>query len=52
MTEYTKLQIIKHALQHYIKRPGATSSDIEKEQKLLEDVTNKVNELKEKYAIE
>lgn len=51
MSEYTRLQIIKHALQHYIKRPGASENDIKIEQKLLNQVTQEVNELKEKYGI-
>ncbi len=51
LSEYKKLQIIKHALQHYIKRPGATEKDILVEKRILEKVTNQVEYLKEKYGI-
>lgn len=51
MKEYKQLQIIKHALQHYIERPNAEEKDIKTEQLLLEQVTNRVDELKERYGI-
>jgi hypothetical protein len=51
MTEYKKLQIIKHALKHYVNRPDATGKEIEEEKSVLEQVTKKVDELKEKYGI-
>ncbi|WP_445505803.1 hypothetical protein [Niallia sp. 03091] len=51
MTEYKKLQIIKHALQHYIKRPNADEKDILVEKRILEKVTHQVEFLKEKYGI-
>ena len=46
-----KLQIIKHALQHYILRDGASEKDILKEKRLLNEVTGKVENLKEQYKI-
>jgi hypothetical protein len=49
--KYKDLQIIKHALQHYVERENATKKDVETEQRLLEKVTNEVDELKEKYGI-
>jgi hypothetical protein len=51
MKEYKKLQIIKHALQHYIKRPNATENDIMVEKRILQKVTNEVEFMKEKYGI-
>lgn len=51
MKEYKRLQIIKHALRYYIERPNAEEKDIKTEQLLLEEVTNKVDELKERYGI-
>ncbi|MBT2718287.1 hypothetical protein [Bacillus sp. ISL-57] len=51
MTEYKRLQIIKHALQKYLERPDATSKEIEEEKRLLKKVTDKVEELKQEYSI-
>jgi hypothetical protein len=51
MKEYKKLQIIKHALQHYIERPGASEKDVNQEKHVLEDITEQVDTLKEKYGI-
>jgi hypothetical protein len=49
--KYKDLQIIKHSLQHYIQRSGATEKDIEEEKRLLEKITIEVEEMKEKYGI-
>jgi hypothetical protein len=49
--KYKELQIIKHSLQHYIKRPNATEKDVEQEKRLLEKITIEVDEMKEKYNI-
>lgn len=49
--KYKELQIIKHSLQHYIKRPGASEKDIAAEKRLLLKITNQVDEMKEKYRI-
>lgn len=51
MTQYKKLQIIKHALAHYIQREGADPADIEAEKMLLGEVEAEVAWLKEKYGI-
>lgn len=51
MKEYKKLQIIKHALRHYIERPDAEPKDIATEKRLLDEVTEDVNDLKERYRI-
>lgn len=51
MTEYTELQIVKHALEYYVERPGASKEDIERESRVLESVRNRVEYLKERYAI-
>lgn len=48
---YTKLQIIKHALQHYLLRPNMTKSDVKREIELLTEVETEIDELKEKYGI-
>ncbi|GAA5416206.1 hypothetical protein Pryu01_01238 [Paraliobacillus ryukyuensis] len=51
MKPYIKKQIIKHALQHYIQRPGAGAKDIAKEKRLLEEITVETEKLKERYRI-
>ena len=43
-TYYRDIQIIKHALQFYIKRSDANEKDLEKEKKLLKKVENEVKE--------
>ena len=45
-TYYKDIQIIKHALQFYIKRSDANEKDLEKEKKLLKKVENEVNNFK------
>ena len=37
-SEYVRLHIMKHALEHYIKREGASDKDIRQEKKVLDDV--------------
>lgn len=49
--KYKELQIIKHSLQHYVKRKDASDKDIRTELNLLEKVTEEVGRLKEKYRI-
>lgn len=51
LSEYKNLQIIKHALQHYIKRPNATEKELLEEKRLLDKVTVDVEALQEKYGI-
>lgn len=52
MTEYTELQIIKHALQYYMMRPYATPNDKEREQHLLSQTEERIDFLKDEYSIE
>ncbi|CDQ21746.1 hypothetical protein [Halobacillus karajensis] len=52
MSEYKIAQILKHALQYYVERPDASEKDIEEEKKVLNSVTEEVNDMKEKYGIE
>jgi hypothetical protein len=51
MKQYVKLQIIKHALQHYVQRENALDKDIKQEKKVLDDITQDVEKLKENYNI-
>ena len=48
---YTKLQIIKHALQYYLQRPNMTKSDVKREIELLSEVEMEIDCLKERYDI-
>ena len=50
-TYYRDIQIIKHALQFYIKGPDANEKDLEKEKKLLKKVENEVNNFKKSNNI-
>lgn len=45
MTKYKKLQIIKHALQYYIQREGATVRDKAAEKHLLDEIEAEVQKL-------
>lgn len=49
--KYKKLQIIKHALQHYINRSEANENDVRTEKLLLQEITDEVEELKQQYGI-
>jgi hypothetical protein len=51
MSEYTELQIIKHALMYYIGRPNASESDLLKETHLLNRTEERINVLKDRYRI-
>ena len=51
MTKYIKAQIIKHALQHYIQRDGASEKDIKQEKRVLEEQKQYVKRLKRRYGI-
>lgn len=42
MTKYKKLQIIKHALQYYIQREGASQKDVDTERRLLTEIEAEV----------
>gem|GEM_PF-1749756 len=48
---YKDVQIIKHALQHYIKRDGASDKDIRQEKKVLVQTKEEVEWMKERYGI-
>lgn len=45
--EYVRLHIMKHALQHYIERDGASEKDIRQERKVLDDVVEELENFKE-----
>ncbi|WP_176555751.1 hypothetical protein [Virgibacillus ndiopensis] len=49
--KYKELQITKHSLQHYIRRPTATSKELSEERHLLVKITNEVDKLKERHGI-
>lgn len=51
MNEYREIQIIKHALQNYIKRSGAKTKEVEQEGKVLKKYSDEADELKRKYGI-
>ncbi|HEM5420463.1 hypothetical protein [Streptococcus suis] len=46
-SEYVRLRILKHALEHYIKREGASEKDIRQEQKVLDDVVEELENFKD-----
>ena len=45
--EYVRLHIMKHALEHYINREGASEKDIKQEKKVLDDVAEKLENFKD-----
>lgn len=45
--KYIELHIMKHALQHYIERDGASDKDIKQERKVLDDVVEELENFKE-----
>lgn len=45
--KYIKLHIMKHALEHYIERDGASEKDIRQERKVLDDVVEELENFKE-----
>lgn len=49
--EYRDAQIVKHALQYYMKRPNASELDLKREQKVLDKVTNQVKDMQERWDI-
>lgn len=52
MNQYTETQIIKHALQSYINRPGATEKELIHEKTVLKKYTEKAERLKKRYRID
>lgn len=51
MKEYKRQHIIKHALEHYIQRDWASEKDISQETKVLAEVTDDIDRMKESYGI-
>lgn len=51
MKEYKALHIVKHALAYYINREGATKDDTEQEKRLLAEVEDRIELLRERYGI-
>ena len=47
-SEYVRLHIIKHALEHYIKRDRASEKDIRQETKVLNYVVEELEGFKER----
>lgn len=47
-SEYVNLHIMKHALQHYIEREGASEKDIRQEKRVLSEVTEELEQFKER----
>lgn len=48
MNEFRRLHILKHALEHYIERDGASEKDINQEKRVLDDVVDDLEILKER----
>jgi hypothetical protein len=48
---YVDLLILKHSLQQYIKRDGASDKDINRESNLLKRITAEVTRIEEDYQI-
>lgn len=46
-SEYVRLHIMKHALEHYLKREGASEKDIMQEKKVLDDVAEELENFKD-----
>lgn len=52
MKAYKKQQIIKHALEFYIQRPGATGLEKQQETQVWKEVAKNVEEMQQAYNIE
>ncbi len=50
-TYYRNLQIIKHALKHYITRPNVSQKDIAREKNLLEKIEDQIDIYKKEKQI-
>ncbi|MGT2702953.1 hypothetical protein [Streptococcus parauberis] len=48
MNEFRRLHILKHALEHYIERDGASEKDINQEKRVLADVVDDIEIFKER----
>lgn len=44
MSDYIRLHIIKHALEFYLKREGASEKDVRQETKVLNEIVEEVEE--------
>ena len=51
MNEYKETQIIKHALEYYSKRPGATQKEKAQEKRLFHKYNDKANAYIKRYGI-
>lgn len=49
MKEYKRLHIIKHALEMYIKREGASDKDINQEKAVLKETEQNIARMKEQF---
>lgn len=52
MKNYRKQHIIKHALEMYIQREGASEKDIRQEKSVLNEVKNNIQVMKEEYGLQ
>jgi hypothetical protein len=50
-TYYRKLQTVKHSLQYYITRSGASEKDLVREKNLLKAIEEEVETFEERYHI-
>lgn len=51
MSDYVWLQIIKHALQHYVQRKGASEEDLKQERKVMRYYEDRVDSFKARHKI-
>lgn len=51
MNEYKETQIIKHALEYYSKRPGASQKEKAQEKRLFHKYSEKANDFRKRYGI-
>lgn len=49
MKEYKRQHIIKHALEMYIQREGASEKDINQEKSVLKEVEEDIAQMKRKF---
>ncbi|MCR4258767.1 hypothetical protein VMHJH2_09570 [Streptococcus uberis] len=48
MNEFRRLHILKHALEYYIERDGASEKNINQEKRVLADVVDDIERFKER----
>lgn len=51
LNEYKETQIIKHALEYYGNRPGASQKEKAQEKRLFHKYNEKANNLRKRYGI-